>query len=359
MNTRTNNGKLVLAAQIADEAGFWDARLRAPDCTDAHRVSFAAWRDADPAHRTAFEELQTIVATLRHERSRADVRALRDEALRAISSRRRQRFAWAAAAAGVVAASVGLAVWKTSAGEWLMARFAGTQIYSTSVGERSTFTLEDGSTVELNAQSRIQVDYSESRRSVELVKGQALFNVAKNARRPFIVHAGNRNIVAVGTQFDVRLDSESVQVTLIEGRVRVEQGTAQREADVFLTPGEQLLAKLNSSTPMHGRKQVPRASSKALPEDEISVRDIDVAKVTGWRDGRIFLDDLPLAEAVAEMNKHSTVEITVEDPVLAQRRVNGMFKAGEQEAFVAALEEYFPIVVQHRGSQEIVLTDRR
>ncbi len=316
----------TLTAKTADEAGRWDARLRAPDCTAAERADFAAWCDADPLHRAAFERLQTIVATLRHDRSRADVRALRDEALHAMGTRRRHRMAWAAAVASVMVVGAALAV-----------RFAGAEIYATGIGERSTFTLADGSTVELNAQSRIQVHYSESQRRVELVKGQVLFNVAKNTSRPFVVRAGNRNIVAVGTRFDVRLDPGSVQVTLIEGKVRVEQQSAQRQDAVLLTPGKQLLAR-----------------SGRAP----SVRSIDVAKVTGWHDGRIFLDDLPLAEAVAEMNKHSAVQIIVDDPALAQWRVSGMFRAGGQEAFVNALEEYFPVAVQHRGGQTISLTAR-
>lgn len=313
--------------QTADAAGRWDARLRAPDCTAAERADFAAWCNADPLHRAAFEQLQTIVATLRHDRSRADVRALRDEALRVTGTHRRRRMAWVAAVAGVAVLGVSLTV-----------RFAGAEIYATGTAERSTFTLADGSTVELNAQSRIQVHYSESRRRVELIKGQVLFNVAKNVNRPFIVRAGNRNIVAIGTQFDVRLDAGSVQVTLIEGKVRIEQQAAQPKDAILLTPGKQLLARSGRDT---------------------SIRNIDVAKVAGWHDGRIFLDDLPLTEAVAEMNKHSAVQITVDDPELAQWRVSGMFKAGEQETFVTALEDYFPIAVQHRGSQEIGLTARR
>ncbi len=383
MNSRTGSPQQTLTDQTADEAGRWDARLRAPDCTDADRALFAAWREADPAHRAAFEQSQTIVAALRHDRSRADVRALRDEALRVVNAHRRRRLAWAAVAAGVVAFGAGLAVWQTAAGDWiraplrdLAARLTGTEIYATGTGQRSTFTLEDGSTVELNAQSRIQVDYSESQRSIELIEGQALFNVAKNPRRPFVVRAGNRNIVAVGTQFDVRLDDRSVQVTLLEGKVRIErqdEGNVSTDTnpvsgsdEILLTPGKQLLAKLNSPLAVDRSERHSNAGGESLPgekpaqwDGEVSVRDIDVTKVTGWRDGRIFLDDLPLTEAVAEMNKHSTVQITVADPALAQLRVNGMFKAGEQEAFVTALEDYFPIAVQHRGRQEMVLTARR
>jgi transmembrane sensor len=89
------------------------------------------------------------------------------------------------------------------------------------------------------------------------------------------------------------------------------------------------------------------------------VRSVDIAKVTGWRVGRMFLEDLTLTDAVAEMNRHSPVQIIVGDPQIAGLRVNGMFRADEQEAFVTALEQYFPINARHNGDTEIILTLRR
>lgn len=365
------------SAMIQDAAA-WDSRLRAPDCTDDDRVRFAAWRDADPARSLVFERLQVISASLRRDRGRADVRALRDEALRTVGAKRRRRLAWAAAAACVLA--LGAALWRMSAGEWalaplndLVARFSGTESYATGIGQRSTFVLEDGSSVELNAQSKINVAFTKSQRNVELVQGQALFDVAKNPLRPFIVHAGDRRIIAVGTQFDVRLDTRSVQVTLIEGKVRVVEGEASAGSnEILLTPGKQLVAKLQNSRSRRARTEgeggaddPARAAGSALrdgsaqpPEAEYSdiVRDVDVAKVTGWQSGRVFLEDLSLEDAVAEMNKYSSTQIRLGDPSLAGLRVNGMFMAGAQQAFVTALESYFPIVAERRGEKEIVLT---
>lgn len=355
MNRGTDQN-LTTPASIADEAGAWDARLRAPDCTDDDRARFARWRDADPAHRQTFERLQLIVATLRHEQSRADIRALRDEALRA-GQHHRRRMWFATAAAAVTAIIVGIVVWNGAGPHWLrepietmVTRLSGAHIYSTSTGQRSTFVLDDGSSIELNARSRIEVRFSDYRRDVTLVAGQALFNVAKDLRRPFIVRAGDRQVLAVGTRFDVRLDSRSVQVTLLEGKVRVEQDTAmwKRGPEIELTPGKQLVARLSDAS-AH-----PSSTKNAGMAADV-VRDIDVAKVIGWREGRIYFEDLPLAEAVEEMNRHSTVHIQIESPELAGLRVNGMFKAGEQEVFVSALHEYFQISAERRGAREIVL----
>ena len=339
----------TIPTSVADAAGAWDARLRAPDCTDEDRARFAAWRDADPLHQQTFEHLQVIVATLRHERSRADLRALRDEPLRE-SARHRRRVWLSTAAAALV---IGILVWKSPTPDWLrepieamVTRMSGAEIYSTSTGQHSTFLLDDGSSIELNARSRIEVRFSDTRRDVTLVEGQAFFNVTKDPRRAFIVHAGDREVLALGTRFDVRLDATSVQVTLLEGKVRVEQSTAmwKRGHEVELTPGKQLVAQLHVAP--------------AQPALLNVIRDIDVAKVTGWREGRIYFEDLPLDQAVREMNRHSTVHIRLESPELAELRINGMFKAGEQELFVSALQDYFQIAVQRPGAREIVLTSR-
>lgn len=353
MNSGTDENQ-TMPASIAEQAGAWDARLRAPDCTDADRARFAEWRDADPAHQQTFERLQAVVATLRHERSRADISALRDEALRA-GQQHRRRVWFATAAAFAAAITLGIIVWNGPGQEWLrepvaamVTRLSGAQIYSTSTGQRSTFVLDDGSSIELNAQSRIEVRFSDYRREVVLVEGQALFNVTKDLRRPFIVRAGDRQVLAIGTRFDVRLDSTSVQVTLLEGKVRVEEDTAmwKRGQEIELTPGKQLIARLNTPASPTQRGGSP------------VVRDIDVARVTGWREGRIYFNDLPLDEAIQEMNRHSTVHVRLESAELADLRVNGMFKAGEQEIFVSALQEYFQISAERRGAREIVLTKR-
>ena len=341
-----NNDEQTIPNTVADEAGAWDARLRAPDCTDEDRARFAAWRDADPLHRQTFERLQVFVATLRHEGCRADIRALRDESLR-VSERHRRRIGLTAAAATFAALTVGVMVWQGPSPQWLresiaamVTRLSGAEIYSTDTGQRSTFTLDDGSSIELNARSRIEVRFSDARRDVTLIEGQALFNVTRDARRPFVVHAGGREVLALGTRFDVRLDSTSLQVTLLEGKVRVEPDTAARIPgdELELTPGQQFRARLTQSATTN------------------VVREIDVSKVTGWREGRIYFDDLSLEEAVREMNRHSTVHIRIESPELAGLRINGMFKAGEQDLFVSALQEYFEIDAQRRGAREIVLT---
>lgn len=317
---------------IADQAGYWDAHLRSPACTEADRAKFADWRDADPAHRAAFEKLQSFSATLSGALNRADVRGLRDSAIAAVNRQRRLR-AWAAAACLVLLIG-GIAV-QAPFRSWV-SRADHTERYTTQTGQRSTVTLRDGSSIELNARSLVEVRFSETRRDVKLVAGQALFHVAKNRARPFVVRAGDREIVAVGTAFDVRLDNSSVRVTLLEGQVNIDRD--------ILKPGQQLIAALS-------RPDTAASANRVL--------EVNVSKATSWLEGRVFLDDLPLAEAVAEMNRYSMRQIVVQGEALASLRVNGMFRAGEQEAFVAALETYFPLVAEEQGDSQIILSPKR
>jgi transmembrane sensor len=362
-----------ISDQVAEEAGQWDARLRSPDCTSADRARFAEWRDASPQHREAFERLQTVLTALRRNLVRAEVRAIRDEALRAERSNSPRKRVFAVAAA-ITTLGVATALWTTLPGRFQRAPLSeslamtesllGLQrsnIYETDVGQRSISTLQDGSSVELDAGTRVKVVLSERARNVELVYGQALFHVAHDAKRPFIVRAADRQITALGTQFDVRLDGSSVRVTLIEGKVKVSGETSQNAA--YLMPGQQLIARIPGS---HGKMagnfattSSPGSRDFTTSDGDALVRDVDIGKVTGWRDGRIFLEDLSLAEAVAEMNRHSPVQISVVDPEIAGLRVNGMFRAGEPQAFVAALEQYFPIVARNYSDTQIELTRRR
>jgi transmembrane sensor len=344
----------TMTDQTADEAGYWDTRLRSPTCTEEDRARFASWRDAKPENRLAFESAQAIVKTLREHASRADIRAIRDAA----KHRPRTsglRLQWVAAA--LVVTVIGVAGWAIESKKSIVelgataariAEYATAQTYETGTAQRSIVTLRDGSTVELNAKTRIRVAFNTERRKVELLHGQALFNVARNPQRPFIVRAADRDIVAVGTAFDVRLDATTVRVTLIEGKVNVipvQASSPENQASV-LTPGQQLVAAV----------QQIQASG---PGTQALVRSTDTAKVTGWREGRVFMEDLTLADAVTEMNRYSQVQIRIDTHELAGLRINGMFRAGEQQAFIHALESYLPIAARYEGDTQIVLVRRQ
>jgi transmembrane sensor len=333
-------------------AAFWDARLRNPDCTAEERTAFEVWRAADPANAMAFEHLQDAVEALRMAASRPDLRAMRDEALRA----GRGRVRWGAGLAAALI--IGLGVFWTAmppdlredvvAGLNLSNQTPSPEIapkaFATPIGGRSTITLDDGSRVTLNTQTRLETHFSAGRRSVTLVSGQALFDVAHDAKRPFVVTAGDRQVTAIGTEFDVRLEPNGVRVVLIEGKVAVEERAADPVSALSNRDRRELVA---------GQEYVSRAKATNI------VRAADVNQAILWRDGRVAFNDVPLTEAIAEMNRYSAGAVVVADPSMARLHVNGVFRTGETRAFVHALEEYFPVEAREQPGGDTLLVWRR
>lgn len=328
---------------VEAQAAFWDSRLRSPLCTEADRADFRVWREADAANAAAFDRLQAGIGAL-HEAFEADaeLRAMRDRAVEYVRVAPRWRIA---AGIGAVVLALG------AAALWLPGRGAedhGVQVasgagsyFQTGVGERSTVTLADGSKVTLNTRSRMEVNYAAGRREVKLVSGQALFEVAKDPSRPFVVTAGPRRVTALGTAFDVRLDGEKVQVTMVEGRVAVEP-TRPSMLQKLVAPEMELVA---------GQQLVA-----ALADVGSKVGRADAKTTTSWREGKVVFADTPLTEAVAEMNRYSATPILIGDASLSEFNVNGMFLTGQPLSFVGAVTAYFPIEARaHEGGATVLV----
>jgi transmembrane sensor len=217
-------------------------------------------------------------------------------------------------------------------------QFQGGHSFATGVGELRTVTLADGSRVELNACSRIAVRFSDSRRYIELLEGQARFSVVKDAARPFIVRSGSTNVKAVGTQFDVNRKPTGTIVTVFEGRVAISQpATATASAvsvpaaaeipQVLLSPGDQVTVTARTITP---------------------AKKTNLAAATAWTEGLLMFDSAPLSEVVQEFNRHNHKPMVIEDPRLLDLRISGIFPATGAERLTGFLQERFGITVQER-----------
>lgn len=336
-----------------EAAAYWDARLRNPDCTADERAAFETWRAADAANAVAFERLQDALEALRAASARPELRAMRDAALRKGRNRAAQGLGFAAAL--LVTLGIGFALTPQDTRQDIVAALglpgtAGFQpalpqrTFATAIGGRSTITLDDGSRVTLNTQTRLETHFTKDRRDVTLVAGQALFEVAHDARRPFVVTAGDRKVTAIGTAFDVRLDPAGVRVVLVEGRVAVEERAAGAIAALVGAGRRELVA---------GQEYVSTAKTADI------VRPADVNQAVLWREGRVSFNDVPLTEAIAEMNRYATGALVVADPTMARLRVNGVFRTGETATFVRALEEYFPVEAQKQPDGDTLLIWRR
>ena len=327
------------------DAASWDARLRSSDCSDQERVAFKAWRQASVDNRREYDRLQTLLSDLRASRHAPEVRSLREWA--ADSSKfgpgfrlsRRYR-TWAAAAA--VVAFLAAIPWLASlrSGDPVQWGESAASALTTAIGERSTFSLDDGTTIVLNTNTRLMLDFSANERRVALHQGQALFDVAEDPDSPFVVIAGSQRIVAIGTVFDVRFEGADVNVTLVEGLLDIapeEEGTQGGGPPVRLVAGQRLTTDAGKAT--------------APPV----IESVDTQRATIWQTGRVFFEDTPLSYAIDEMNRYSTLKIALDDESLADIRVSGMFQSGRQANFASALEEYFPITAVRLGGNLIVL----
>jgi transmembrane sensor len=328
---------MQLAPESAPEAAArWFAlHRRTPDYIETQQ--FTDWLEGDPANRRAYEEVSRSWEIAELAAADPTVVKMRTEALMARPRERRDNSRlWGAlaTAALVLIAFTGISLTHPGFMEGAGGSAADRDhiVLRTGVGERATASLEDGSTVVLNTNSILEINYSRLRRDVRLVAGQVLFRVAHDTARPFVVAAANHEVVAVGTEFEVRLDGEKVRVALLQGRVRVEpiaahHGSAGDERVAVMTPGEQLVAS-------------PAG---------VVVNRANVHELVSWQSGRVRFDNTRLADAVEEMNRYSRTLIMIDDPAAAEVRITGAFRTGQSYSFAQTVGEAFPIKVEQSG----------
>lgn len=301
------------------EASAWLARLQRDDVAEQDGLEFEAWLAAAPGNRAAF----TRALSLWHEFEVAApqvqdelVALQRREMLR--TRRGTTRRWWMGAGGMAIAAGLAVAVLPG-----VLAQQATAETYATGKGERKRVILADGSIVDLNAETKLSVAYARAERKIELAEGEAIFDVAHDARRPFTVAAANREVRVLGTQFDVRQRQGDLVVTVARGKVQVRPITAETTGRAFtLTPGQRL--------------EVARSGREEL-------RDVDPQEAFSWRAGRLIYRDEPLANVVADLNRQYVEQIEISDPELGKMPITGVIVLDDQPAVMARLSLMLPI----------------
>jgi len=327
-------------------------RLDGDSVSDEERRAFESWRDLSAENTEAYERAVAAMRVFDNAQDNPHLDALRRAALRYQPERRILGFKSIAAAMAL--AMVGVAALVALRSDLNFSENApvasvyekGVADYSTRRGERLEVTLPDGTAVTLNTDTDLDVVFDGQYRRVEMLRGQAFFTVAKDPLRPFVVSAGDKQIVAIGTAFDVRVEKQRVEVLLVEGHVVVENvtpsGAAANLADasnatIQLYPGERLVAA--DMEVVH--------TPAPNPERELK-----------WRDGLIEFDNTTLANAVEEFNRYSEQTIRIEDPNLAELLISGIFRTNSQRNFLEALTSLHPVAVEYRGPNELALVTR-
>jgi transmembrane sensor len=311
----------VPSPETRAEAAAWLARLHAEDRDSADEAAFRAWLAARPEHASAFEAV---------DRTWSDVGGLID--LRTDFRRTPPKIYQARASRRALLAGVGLLA--VAGGTGLFWRSASAKVYETDVGEQKHVSLDDGSQLFLDAQTRMSVSFSETARTVDMQYGRANFRVVPDPSRPFIVEAAQHKIVATRCNFDVCCKDGKVQVVLIHGEADVKPAAAGAGEGERLTAGERLVAS-----------------------NEVEKRDKpEMSHVLAWQTGYEMFDKEDLAQAVEAMNRYSTAKLAVE-PGVASLKVSGMYRVGDNAAFARALSKLLPINVRQVGDTLILTAD--
>jgi transmembrane sensor len=321
--------------EIEQQAAAWLARRDSGDWTESDEASLRGWLEVSLAHRIAFLRLEAAwEETMRLKALTAGLppgAGARSEWRVPISFEERhasespkgksKRFL-------AIAASLLLVIGVMS--------LVGTSVfrgdrYSTPVGGTASVPLQDGSKITLNTASSIRVELTDQERYIELSQGEAYFDVAKDPVRPFVVSAGDKRIVAVGTQFSVRRNLNSLKVVVTEGKVRIED-PARPESAFLVSAGGIVKAE---STGVIVQKRTPLQAQEAL----------------SWRVGYLTFDDTPLADAVVEFNRYNAQEIIIKDPSASRIPLTGKFKATNSDAFIRLLEDGYGIRSERSGEK--------
>lgn len=264
----------------------------------------------------------------------------------------RRRWLRGVLAASLVLAAAGTVTWYPS---------TRGPYYHTPVGGLASVPMKDGSTVTLNTDSAIRLAVTETERRVQLERGEAFFEVAKDPSRPFVVVAGEKRVVAVGTKFSVRRVDDDLRVFVTEGKVRFEDDSlvaspavpssrdsgAIPDAGTVVPPDDRNAMLLTAGT-------IARAGDSGVVVQEKPLAEIE--DYLSWRSGYVTFRDVPLADAIAEFNRYNEQKIFIESPAVAAIRFSGKVRPTSFEGFVRLLEDAFPIRAEHVNGR-IVLTE--
>lgn len=345
-------------------AAAWLARHEAGLAAD-EAAEFACWLERDPRHRQSFRGLQAAWSDL--DRLRGSGLAARLEAelhdfaaaptnhreAPAVPARRLQAGHWLS---GALAASLvwGVVYFMGWSPHHRAAPYAETA--QTAVGDLRTIELPDGSRLTLNTNSAIEVVYTTVERRVRLGRGEAFFVVAKDRARPFIVTASGVDVRAVGTEFNVRLLSRSVDVVVREGKVRVDD----------VASGTSLLTPLGGAVPPASAPQLLEAGQRAsvpiaaasspaprpVAPERLAGAEID--RSLAWQEQRLVFESAPLATIVAEFNRYNRQQLVIADAELGARRFGGTFVATDTRMFLELLRSTYNVAVDERPTESIL-----
>lgn len=358
-NFSNSDGLSDVSSLVESEALAWIAQLNGDHVSEKDLAAFREWVNRSPAHQKEIRELSALWGDL-------NSLTVMDEPIRQadlVSKRLRKRQArkhwkkWLVGPALVGAAAMSffiLSPVQTSveADTTLAQRVVNVPlVFITSKGEQQVHSFEDGSVITLNTDSHIEVDFTAEQRDVRLLKGEALFSVAHDKERPFLVFANDGIVRAVGTEFSVHLTKDAIDVLVSEGSVELStlKPTLPTLDTTKSSSGNAKVASLGIIKAGHtARVRESKASISLVSEDAIDAK-------LSWRAGWLDLNGKPLEQAIAEFTRYTDLNIIISDPEIKDRRLGGTVRTGEPDQLFKALKSQFGITAEYADSSTVYL----
>jgi transmembrane sensor len=329
---------------IDDEASIWLVRLDNGNLSNQSRKELKAWLSADKRHPVALKAM----ADIWHGMDEIFINIDDEDQSKVVSLWPILKPLFKPVAMAASVSFLAIFIWLT------IPMTTESNTYVTLVGQQIDTTFDDGSIIHLNTNSHIETKFSDEKRIIRLIKGEALFEVAHDPDRPFIVYAGDRLVQAIGTKFVVHLQSENIQVTVTDGKVKMSKvalntklpdikelnNTTLQKNDLYIAKGEKVVV---------GSNQVPELT-QFKPEK--------MNRELSWLDGKLIFVNDELFHVIEEINRYVDVEILVEDPSLRNVKISGRFDLQDSEALIEAIELSFNMKSQRLSANKILLTKK-
>lgn len=308
-------------------AAEWLVRIQNDDLSVEEISDWQQWLAASDENRKAFEQLQQLWY---------DFDGLPEKSAPALPPPApTSKPMWLAIAATVLIA-VTLGLWRPWANVTAPTH-QETIAYETQPAEHRDVTLQDGSRLALSGKSLALVRFDASERAIKLDRGEVFFDVAKDAQRPFVVRTGDASITAVGTAFNVRQAIDRLNVTVTEGTVQVRRQDSD-EIVATLTAGQQFTLDANA-----GSAKVQTSTPDAA---------------SAWRSGRLEYLGEPLKYVVADVNRYSTLDISIADPAVGELLLSGTVFENDIDGWLRSVEALLPVRVDQSTPGKVVLSAR-
>jgi transmembrane sensor len=322
---------------VAEEAARWFARLQVEAATADDWLAFERWLQSSPSHAQSYERLESLWVDLeyapvaRELGGRPLLAARRQRPARSSSHDRvRRRALWGAGAA--IAAGLVVAV-----GVGLQSPGGAAQTYVAPAGQTRDIALADGTHIRLNAASKITVRFERDARRVEMADAEAVFDVTHDAKRPFLIGVGDRQVRVVGTEFNLRNRQGMVDLTVRRGTVEVRPADALESAPPRVTVGQELIHTIGQAA------QVLKVS--------------DPDATFAWTNGQLIYRDQPLSDVAADLSRRFGTPVRTADAQTAALRFSGVLVTDNEADVLRRLTAYAPVRVE-RTSTEIILHHR-